>query len=148
MCIRRINMNKYIVGILFVSGLILAGQATTVDAAAITEAQANVSASDKGATGEGAYMGYCLPCHGMEGRGDGPLADSLGEGIHPRNFTKADYMSTRTDEELFKVIKFGGKKSGFSEVMPDWGYNFPDADIKGIVKFIRTKLCKCKYKDD
>jgi len=140
-------MNKYIVGILFVSGLILAGQATTVDAA-MTEAKANVSASDKGATGEGAYMGYCLPCHGMEGKGDGPLADSLGEGIHPRNFTMADYMSTRTDEELFKVIKFGGKKSGFSEVMPDWGYNFPDADIRGLVKYIRTKLCKCKYKDD
>jgi len=143
-------MNKYIVGILFVSGLILAGQATAVDAA-MTEAQANVSASDKGATGEGAYMGYCLPCHGMEGKGDGPLAESIADendGLKPRNFTNADYMSTRTDEELFKVIKFGGKKSGFSEVMPDWGYNFPDADIRGLVKYIRTKLCKCKYKDD
>ncbi len=143
-------MNKYIVGILFVSGLILAGQVTTVDAA-ITEAQANVSASDKGSTGEGAYMGYCLPCHGMDGKGDGPLAESIADendGLKPRNFTNADYMSTRTDEELFKVIKFGGKKSGFSAVMPDWGYNFPDADIKGLVKYIRTKLCKCKYKDD
>jgi len=142
-------MNKYIVGILFVSGLILAGQVTTVNAA-ITEAQANVSASDKGATGEGAYMGYCISCHGMDGKGDGPLAESIADendGLKPRNFTNADYMSARTDEELFNVIKFGGKKYGFSAVMPDWGYNFPDADIRGLVKYIR-KFCKCKYKDD
>jgi len=138
-------MNKQISVFLLVLGLIMIGQVATVDAG-MTEKEANMSASDRGDTGEGAYMGYCLPCHGMEGKGDGPLADSLGEGIMPRNFTDADYMSSRTDEELFKVIKFGGKKAGFSDAMADWGYNFPDADIRAIVQYIRSDLCKCKYK--
>ncbi|MFQ5581090.1 MAG: c-type cytochrome [Mariprofundaceae bacterium] len=138
-------MNKQIPVLLLVSGLIVIAQIATVDAA-MTEEKANLSASDRGDTGEGAYMGYCLPCHGMEGKGDGPLADSLGEDIKPRDFTKAEYMSGRTDEELFKVIKFGGEKSGFSDAMPDWGYNFSDADIKAIVQYIRSDLCKCKYK--
>jgi len=138
-------MNKSILGLLL--GLGLMGLVSTVDAG-MTENKANMSASDRGDTGEGAYMGYCLPCHGMEGKGDGPLAESLGEGINPRNFTDAEYMSGRSDEELFNVIKFGGKKSGFSDAMPDWGYNFPDADIKAIVQYIRSDLCKCKYQSE
>ncbi|MDQ6982888.1 MAG: cytochrome c [Mariprofundus sp.] len=140
-------MNKQITVFLLALGLMMLGQVTIVDAG-MTEDKANMSASDRGDTGEGAYMGYCLPCHGMDGTGNGPLADSLGEGIVPRNFTDGEYMSSRTDEELFKVIKFGGKKSGFSDAMPDWGYNFPDADIKAIVQYIRSDLCKCKYKAD
>jgi len=140
-------MNKPMLGLLFGVGLVMTGLATTVDAG-MTEDQANTSASDRGDTGEGAYMGYCLPCHGMEGKGDGPLAESLGGDVSPRDFTDTEYMSSRTDKELFKVIKFGGKKSGFSDIMPDWGYNFPDADIKAIVQYIRSDLCKCKYNGD
>jgi len=140
-------MNKQILVFLFVLGLIMIGKITTADAG-MTENKANMSASDRGDTGEGAYMGYCLPCHGMEGKGDGPLAESLEDGVMPRNFTDAEYMSSRSDEELFKVIKFGGKSQGFSESMLDWGYNFPDADIRAIVQYIRSDLCKCKYKGD
>jgi mono/diheme cytochrome c family protein len=136
------KMNKYILGLLFVSGLIMTGQVATVDAA-MTETKANMSASDRGDTGEGAYMGYCLPCHGMEGKGDGPLSDGIGD-VRPRNFSDAEYMSSRSDEELFNVIKNGGKSAGFSDAMPDWGYNFPDADIRAIVQYIRSDLCKCK----
>jgi mono/diheme cytochrome c family protein len=139
---RVVEMNKYILGILFVSGLVLTGKIVTVDAA-MTEDKASASASDRGDTGEGAYMGYCLNCHGMEGKGDGPLAESIGD-VLPRDLSDAEYMSSRSDEELFNVIKNGGKGSGFSDTMPDWGYNFPDADIKAIVQYIRSDLCKCK----
>jgi mono/diheme cytochrome c family protein len=140
---RVVEMNKYILGILFVSGLVLTGKIVTVDAA-MTETKASMSASDRGDTGEGAYMGYCLSCHGMEGKGDGPLSEAIGD-VLPRDLSDAEYMSTRSDEELFNVIKNGGKKTGFSDTMPDWGYNFPDADIRGIVEYIRSDLCKCKY---
>jgi len=99
-------------------------------------------------SGQGNYMGNCLPCHGPEGKGDGPLADSLGEGIKPRNLSDAEYMSTRTDEELFNVIKHGGKSAGFSDSMPDWAATFTDEAIRNLVKFIRSDLCKCKYKGD
>jgi len=138
-------MNKRTPGLLLALGLLVTDLAATVNAA-MTEEKANLSASDRGATGEGAFMGYCLPCHGMEGKGDGPLADSLEGGVKPRNLSDAEYMSTRSDQELFNVIKNGGKIAGFSDVMPDWGYNFPDSDIKAIVQYIRSDLCKCKYK--
>ncbi len=135
-------MNKQLLGIMLVLGLIVTGQASTVDAA-MTENKANASASDRGDTGEGAYMGYCVNCHGYEGKGDGPLAESLGDAL-PRDLSDAEYMSTRSDEELFNVIKNGGKGTGFSDAMPDWGYNFQDADIKALVQYIRSDLCKCK----
>jgi len=143
---RVIKMNKYMIGILLASGLIMVGQSVPATAA-MTEGKANSSASDKGDTGEGAFMGFCMPCHGMEGKGDGPLADSLGD-VTPRNFTDAEYMSTRTDDELFGVIKNGGASAGFSDAMPDWGYNFHDDEIRRIIKYIRSDLCKCKYEGD
>ncbi len=96
-------------------------------------------------SGAGNYMQNCMPCHGMEGKGDGPLAADLGGDIRPRDLTNAALLSSRSDEFLFKVIKFGGKKSGLSDVMPDWGYAFDDAGIKSIVHYMRTELCKCKY---
>lgn len=135
-------MNRQLFGLMLVLGLIITGQASTVDAG-MTEDKANASASDRGDTGEGAYMGYCVNCHGYEGKGDGPLAESIGE-VLPRDLSDAAYMSTRTDEQLFNVIKNGGKGTGFSDAMPDWGYNFPDPDIKAIVQYIRSDLCKCE----
>ncbi len=135
-------MNKQLLGIMLALGLIVTGLVSTVDAA-MTESRANASASDRGDTGEGAYMGYCVKCHGYEGKGDGPLAEDIGDTL-PRDLSDAEYMSTRSDEQLFNVIKNGGKGTGFSDSMPDWGYNFPDADIKALVQFIRSDLCKCK----
>ena len=134
-------MNKQILGLLLVLGLMLASQ-VSVAGDAMTEDKANVSAMS-GGSGESDYMGTCLPCHGMEGKGDGPLSEDLGNTM-PRDLSDAEYMSTRSDEQLFNVIKNGGKSSGFSDAMPDWGYNFSDDQIKSLVQYIRSDLCKCK----
>ncbi|OGV98718.1 MAG: hypothetical protein A2Z59_11350 [Nitrospinae bacterium RIFCSPLOWO2_02_39_17] len=94
---------------------------------------------------ESNYYGYCSPCHGQTGKGDGPLASDLEEGVEPRDHTSAEYFSQKTDKEIFEVIKFGGAKAGFSEAMPPFDNQLSDDEIWGTVKFIRT-LCKCKYK--
>ncbi len=94
-------------------------------------------------SGSGNFMQNCMPCHGMEGKGDGPLMDALGGDVRPRDLTNAALISTRTDEFLFNIIKFGGKKSGFSEAMPDWGETFDDEAIRNLVQYIRSELCKC-----
>ena len=96
-------------------------------------------------SGEGNFMQNCISCNGMEGKGDGPLAESLGGDIRPRNLSDAALLSTRTDEFLFEVIKYGGKHSGFSEIMPDWGEAFDDEAIRNIVQYMRTKICNCQY---
>ena len=95
--------------------------------------------------GKDNFIGTCSPCHGESGKGDGPLADGLGEGVKPRNLTDAKLMSLRTDEDLFKVVKFGGASRGFSEAMPSQKDTFKDSEIKLIIQYVRSDICKCKY---
>jgi mono/diheme cytochrome c family protein len=94
-------------------------------------------------SGGGNFMANCVACHGPQGKGDGVMAESLD--IKPRDISNKAIMSTRTDEYLFKVIKHGGVSVGLSENMPNWGTTFRDGEIKNIIKYIRTDLCKCKH---
>ncbi|MFT4580264.1 MAG: hypothetical protein ACI9UO_003120, partial [Nitrospinales bacterium] len=56
------------------------------------------------------YQWYCAQCHGIQGKGDGINAKFLT--VPPRNHTKAKYLETRTDEQFFEAIKFGGLSVG------------------------------------
>ena len=100
-----------------------------------------------GEAGKDNFIGNCSPCHGLTGKGDVPLMDTLGEGVVPRNLSDANLLSARTDEFLFKVTKSGGAAVGFSEAMPSWKETFTDAEIKQIIHYVRNSICKCKYKD-
>lgn len=78
----------------------------------------------------------CTPCHGPEGRGDGPSASSLNP--RPRNYHDLAWQQQATDEGISKAILEGGKAVGKSEVMPS------NPDLKGkpevvgeLVKVIR-----------
>lgn len=97
-------------------------------------------------SGEGNFMGNCVPCHGPQGKGDGVLAGSLD--VPPRDLTSKSIISTRTDKFLFDVIKNGGASAGLSESMTPWGTTFSDEEISNIVDYIRTEICKCKYLGD
>jgi len=99
-----------------------------------------------GEAGKDNFIANCSPCHGETGKGDGPLADTLGEGVKPRDLSDANLLSVRTDEFLFKVIRSGGVAVGFSESMPSWKETFTDAEIKQIIQYVRNSICKCKYK--
>lgn len=99
-------------------------------------------------TGEGGmdnFIGTCAPCHGEGGKGDGMLAESLGEGVKARDLTDAKYLSTKTDEDLFNVVKFGGASIKLSDAMPPQKDTFTDAEIKQIIQYMRNSICKCKY---
>ena len=100
-------------------------------------------------TGEGGmdnFIGTCSPCHGDSGKGDGPLAEALGEGVKPRDLADAKFMSAKTDDYLFKVTKFGGPAVKLSDAMPAQKDTFTDAEIKQIVQYVRNGICKCRYK--
>lgn len=99
-----------------------------------------------GEAGKDNYIANCSPCHGDTGKGDGPLADTIGEGVKPRNLSDAKLMSERTDDFLFKATKSGGAAVGLSEAMPSWKETFTDAQIKQIIQYVRNGICKCKYK--
>lgn len=98
-----------------------------------------------GEAGKDNYIGNCSSCHGLAGNSDGPLSDGLGEGVQPRKLNDVQFLSSRSDEFLFKVIKSGGASVGFSESMPDWKDTFTDKEITQIVRYLREHICKCRY---
>ena len=87
------------------------------------------------------YQWYCSQCHGIKGKGDGINAKFLT--VPPRNHTKAAYLETRTDEQLFEAIKFGGLSVGRAPCMPAWGHTLAEDTIRSLVRYIR-ELCHCE----
>ena len=87
------------------------------------------------------YQWYCAQCHGIKGKGDGINAKFLT--VPPRNHTKAQYLETRTDEQFFEAIKFGGLSVGRAPCMPAWGNTLSDSTIRELVRYIR-ELCQCE----
>jgi cytochrome c oxidase cbb3-type subunit 3 len=78
-------------------------------------------------------------CHGVGGKGDGPIA----QGLQPRpaDLTNCKAMAKESDDVLFKIIKGGGQSVGRSTAMPSWGDSLNERQIRDLVKFIRG-LCK------
>jgi len=87
------------------------------------------------------YQWYCTQCHGVEGKGNGINAQWVT--VPPRNHTKAYYLETRSDQELFDTIKFGGLAMGRAPCMPAWGHTLDDTAIRLLVRYIR-ELCHCE----
>ena len=87
------------------------------------------------------YKEYCVQCHGVEGKGNGINAKFLT--VPPRNHTKAQYLETRSDEQLFEAIKFGGLSVGRAPCMPAWEHTLDDGIIQSMVQYIR-ELCQCE----
>ncbi len=86
-------------------------------------------------------MWYCTPCHGTKGDGKGFNAKNLDP--RPANHTDANFMSKKTDKDLYDAISGGGKAVGKAALMPPWGNTFDKAQIKSLVLYLRN-LCKCK----
>lgn len=68
------------------------------------------------------YRARCASCHGDDGRGDGPAAGGLDP--KPRDFTSAQWQAEVTDEQIERVIAYGGAALGKSAAMP----SHPDLD--------------------
>ena len=90
------------------------------------------------------YNEKCANCHGPTGHGDGPQAAFLDP--RPTNLSDAKYMSTLTDEHIFKTISEGGIAVGKSNLMPRWKFVLLENDIWIVVAYIRKDICECEYK--
>lgn len=96
------------------------------------------------ARGKAGFETNCAVCHGNMGKGDGQIANTLD--VKPGDLSDGSFMSSRTDDELFKVIKEGGPSVGRSDAMFSFGAELSDDEIRNIVMFIRIDICKCKGK--
>ncbi|MEQ9618944.1 MAG: c-type cytochrome [Deltaproteobacteria bacterium] len=95
------------------------------------------------AEGKEIFAQNCTPCHGQDGTGEGPTAAALDP--KPRDLTDASYVSTLSNEHLFKVISGGGLAVGKSAAMPAWSNSLSDDDIQDVISYIRKDLCNCEF---
>ena len=117
---------------------LLAGAAVLVGVLALRCATAAAQDGELAKAKEN-YQAYCVKCHGEGGKGDGPGAAMLNP--KPRDYTDCKTMQAKKDDQLFKVIKDGGDSVGLSADMQPFGGNLSDAEINGLLKYIRS-FCK------
>ncbi len=104
-------------------------------------AAAPAEPAGEGLTGDAAngatlYAMYCSACHGMEGKGDGPGSAALEP--KPANHTDTAFMSTLTDEHLYKVIYGGGPAIGKSPLMTPWGSILTEQQIYDLIAHLHV----------
>jgi cytochrome c551/c552 len=62
------------------------------------------------------FRDTCSMCHGISGKGDGPMAQNLTP--KPRDYTDAAWQASVTDEQIKTIIMEGGQAVGKSATMP------------------------------
>jgi cytochrome c553 len=82
------------------------------------------------------FATVCATCHGADGSGKGPAAESLNP--KPRNYTDPAWQASVTDEQLKEVILKGGQGVGKSPMMPGQPQlkDHPEV-LDGLVQIIR-----------
>ena len=86
--------------------------------------------------GKKLYVTYCSSCHGDNGKGDGPAAQSLP--VKPANHTDGAVMNQLTDKFLLEIISKGGSAVGKSPMMPAWGGQLKENQLRDIVAYVRS----------
>jgi len=102
--------------------------------AAVTNSQANPILPDARsiAAGQALYTTNCVACHGVFGKGDGPVGLTLNP--RPADLSYHAIPGVHTDAQLFEWITNGFPGSR----MPAWKSVLSDTDRWNLVNFIRT----------
>ena len=83
------------------------------------------------------FATVCATCHGSDGTGNGPAAETLKP--KPRNYTDAAWQASVTDDDLRKTILKGGQGVGKSPMMPGNPQLESQPEVlDGLVKIIRN----------
>jgi len=87
------------------------------------------------------FVSYCQLCHGIGGKGDGPLAKVMQ--ISPADLTTT--VRSRSDTILLKIITGEGRQTItgrdrhnlLSDAMPEWKDVFSEFQIKALIAYLR-----------
>jgi len=80
------------------------------------------------------YEKNCLACHGASGKGNGPASKVMKP--PPSEFAVA--LKGKSDAEIAKVVKEGGKAVGRAASMPGYGSKLSDEQIQGVTQYIKS----------
>ena len=80
------------------------------------------------------YLTYCAECHGANGHGSWRATLLL---LRPGDLGDPRALPGLSDEYLFELIKGGGATIG-KPGMPAFGYHLSDAQIREVVRYVRT----------
>jgi len=97
-------------------------------------AAATPQTGDPLSAGKQTFSQLCTPCHGAEGRGDGPASATLNP--RPRNLTDVAYMKPLDDRYLFELISRGGIALGKSPLMPAQP-TLTAQDLNNVIVYLR-----------
>jgi hypothetical protein len=82
------------------------------------------------------FMTVCATCHGADGTGNGPAAETLT--TKPRNYTDPAWQASVTDDVIRDTILKGGQAMGKSPLMPGNPQLAEDPEtLEGLVQIIR-----------
>jgi mono/diheme cytochrome c family protein len=77
------------------------------------------------------YLARCMACHGIDGRGDGPIAKNL-IGPPPGNLTDAEWKHGSTPEQVIQVIADGVPKTR----MEGWRQVLDPPDVRAVAAYV------------
>lgn len=114
--------------------VLLAGQVPLVASSA--PGTSEFPSSDRGLM---VFEAYCVGCHGLNGKGDGPMAAPLLRdfGVRPTDLSAQGYLAKRSDAELTAAITGGGKAVHRTAYMPAWGATLKPDQVGDLVAYIR-----------
>ncbi len=87
------------------------------------------------------YEGYklfnetCFLCHGLDGKGKGPLSIKLNTTVE--DLTDNTDLAKKSDRDLFRIIQGTAPHGSINESMPQWGLAIPGPQIQSLVSYIR-----------
>jgi mono/diheme cytochrome c family protein len=114
---------------------LLLGGAISMLAESDAKAEAVASKGDA-VKGKQVYTLFCVPCHGDQGDGKGPVGITLQP--PPRDFIKGEFKYASTDQELFDVITGGAAARGGSPLMTPWNGIISEDDRWNVLRYIRS----------
>ncbi|HEX9636382.1 MAG TPA: cytochrome c [Acidobacteriota bacterium] len=87
-------------------------------------------------SGKSIYRSFCASCHGMGGRGDGPVAVEMG--LRLTDIGDSEYLRSHGDDEILRrLTKFGGQDpTGFHSQI--WNRTLKDQAARDVVAYLRS----------
>lgn len=99
---------------------------------------AATAACASAAAGHALALHYCVKCHGVDGKGDGPAVAAEHISPPPGDWTDKEDMTEHPDVFLRNIIEQGGKAMDKSERMPAFGKKLTPAQVNDLIAYIRT----------